>query len=292
MNVTSLSRKGPDRPQPQATAPQNFKQFRLDLQYALPCPQGVGFRAVFSDRLLLVLQAGDHRVDRQEEQMRETGVRLGRFAAASVASVCFVVAVGACGSSNSKSSISASGASSSGGVAGKHVFVVSRSPADPYCASYNSILEKDLRAKGLQVNLVTNPKSSGLEEQELAQGISQNPNVIVNLPTDSFAVAAGYSKARSANIPVISTVNPVSPTAASVTTSQVYDNNYEIGRIAAQNIQAGLAKRGLKTANVIAITGNAASLTTTQRVTVFKAQLAKTPQYRLVAVQDGNWASD
>lgn len=230
--------------------------------------------------------------------MSGIGRRLGRLFIVAVSAATVAAVVAACGSSSSSSSSSSgssassatsSGSSGSGSVSGKHVFVVSCAPTDPYCASYNSLLQKGLQAKGVQVNLVTNAKDSALEEQQLVQGISQSPDLIVNLPTDSSAVASGYSKARAAHIPVISTVNPVSPTAASVVTSQVYDNNDDMGRIAAENIQAGLGKLGLKSANVIAITGNAASLTTTQRLNAFKAQLAKTPQFKLVAVQDGGW---
>ena len=174
-------------------------------------------------------------------------------------------------------------------MSGKHVFVVTCAPTDPYCASYNSLLKKGLEAKGVKVTLVTNAKDSALEEQQLTQAISQRPDLIINLPTDSLAVAQGYSKAKQAGIPVISTVNPVSPAAAKVVTSQVYDNNEDMGTAAAQNIVAGLKASGQSKANVIAITGNAASDTTQQRLNAFKAELAKTPEFKLVATQDGNW---
>ena len=182
-------------------------------------------------------------------------------------------------------------ASSEGGgnVEGKHAFIVSCAPSDPYCATFNSDLEKGLEAEGVEVNLVTNAKNSALEEQELVQAISQQPDIIINLPTDSLAVAQGYAKAKAAGIPVIAAVNPVSPQAAESVTSQVYDNNQDMGRAAAENIQAGLKEIGAKKANVISITGNKESSTTVEREEAFEEQLESTPQFKIVAVEDGKF---
>lgn len=174
-------------------------------------------------------------------------------------------------------------------IEGKSVFVVSCAPSDPYCATFNEDLQKGLEAGGASVNLVTNPKNSALEEQELVQAISQQPDLIVNLPTDSLAVAQGYAKAKAAGIPVISAVNPVSEQAAESVTSQIYDNNQDMGRAAAENIQAGLKEIGAKKANVISITGNAESATTVEREEAFEKQLESTPQFKIVAVEDGKF---
>jgi ABC-type sugar transport system substrate-binding protein len=63
----------------------------------------------------------------------------------------------------------------------------------------------------------------------------------------------------------------------------------KLGTFAAINVQEGLKKAGVDSGNVIAITGTAAEVTTQLRMDSFKAQLAKTPEYKLVEVQDGNW---
>lgn len=175
------------------------------------------------------------------------------------------------------------------GTEGKSVFVVSCAPRDPYCATYNEVLQRELEERGIEVQLATNAKDSAQELQQIGEAISQQPDLIINLPTDSFAVAQAYARARQAGIPVIATVNPVSPEALEQVTSQVYADNEAMGRIAAEHIKAGLEAQGKDEANVISITGNAASLTTTQRQEAFEEELASTPGLDLVAVEDGNW---
>jgi ABC-type sugar transport system substrate-binding protein len=182
-----------------------------------------------------------------------------------------------------------SGAAASGSFEGKRVFVVSCAPRDPYCATYNSVLQDALEAKGIEVNLATNAKDSALEQQQLSQAISQQPDLILNLPTDSSAIAQPYAQAKQAGIPVIATVNPISEEALANATAQVYADNEAMGSAAAENIVAGLTEIGKDSGNVISITGNAASLTTTQRQDAFEAKLAETPGLELVAVEDGNW---
>lgn len=237
-----------------------------------------------------------------ERRGRLAGRPLVVLLAIGVLAMTTALVLSACGSSDSSGSSESSassgegtteeasgGGEATGDVSGKSVFVVSCAPSDPYCATYNTLLQEGLEAEGVSVNTVTNPKDSALEEQQLVQAISQQPDLIINLPTDSEAVAQGYTKAQQAGIPVISTVNPVSPQAAEVVTSQVYDNNQDMGKAAAENIQNGLKEAGVKSGNVIAITGNAASATTQERLTAFEEQMATTPEYKLVETQDGNW---
>jgi ABC-type sugar transport system substrate-binding protein len=193
-----------------------------------------------------------------------------------------------CGGSDNGSDSSGTGASAD--LNGKSVFIVSCAPSDPYCATYNSTLQNALKAKGADVHLATNPKDSALEQQQLQQAISQQPDLIINLPTDSSAIAQPYAQAKQAGISVIATVNPISPEALANATSQVYANNVQMGQAAADNIIAGLKELGKTTGNIISITGNAASLTTTQREDAFEAKLASdAPGLKLVGVEDGNW---
>ena len=195
--------------------------------------------------------------------------------------------VAGCGSSSSDSS---SGTGASASLNGKSVFVVTCAPSDPYCATYNKTLQDALEAKGATVHVATNPKDSALEQQELSQAISQQPDLIINLPTDSSAIAQPYAQAKQAGIPVIATVNPISPEALANATSQVYANNGQMGAAAADNLVAGLKQLGKTSGNVISITGNAASLTTTQREDAFEAKLkSDAPGLNLVGVEDGNW---
>jgi ABC-type sugar transport system substrate-binding protein len=59
--------------------------------------------------------------------------------------------------------------------------------------------------------------------------------------------------------------------------------------MAGENIVDGLKELGLKKANVIAITGTKASTITEDRMEGFNSVMEEYPEYKIVAVEDGNW---
>ena len=63
----------------------------------------------------------------------------------------------------------------------------------------------------------------------------------------------------------------------------------QLGTFAAQNLVEGMKKQGLTKGNVIALTGTSSQIDVQQRMAAFKSYLAKTPQFKLVAVQNANW---
>jgi ABC-type sugar transport system substrate-binding protein len=202
--------------------------------------------------------------------------------------VAAVALAAGCGSDDDSDSGSDTGSSAS--FDGKRVSIVSCAASDPYCATYNKVLQDALEERGMEVQLATNAKDSALEQQQLQQAVSQQPDLILNLPTDSSAIAQPYAQAKQAGIPVIATVNPISPEALENATAEVYADNQAMGEIAADNIIGGLDELGETSGYVISITGNAASLTTTQRQDAFEEKLAaEAPELNLVAVEDGNW---
>jgi ribose transport system substrate-binding protein len=72
-------------------------------------------------------------------------------------------------------------------------------------------------------------------------------------------------------------------------THSVEADTRALGRAAALNIVEGLRKRGLNRANIIAITGTETQFTVRDRLAGFRSVLRRFPQYKLVAVEDGNW---
>ncbi len=71
--------------------------------------------------------------------------------------------------------------------------------------------------------------------------------------------------------------------------SQIIPDNAALGKFAAQNVIDGLKEEGLDSGNVIAITGTRGAESTEARLEAFKKELATAPEYKLVAVEDGNW---
>ncbi|MFI5429340.1 substrate-binding domain-containing protein [Aeromicrobium sp. UC242_57] len=63
----------------------------------------------------------------------------------------------------------------------------------------------------------------------------------------------------------------------------------DLGRIAAETLVDGLKKAGHESGNIIAITGPAAQGIVTLTRAAFEKEMAKSPEYKIVATEDGAW---
>jgi ABC-type sugar transport system substrate-binding protein len=174
-------------------------------------------------------------------------------------------------------------------VEGKSVILIDGSESNPWIAAYNRTFSNVLKAKGVEVSVLSNNFDSAVEAQRIDQAISLRPDLIAVGVQDANGVVAGFTRAKQAGIPVVIVVNPASARVVALSAGQFVDNHAALGRFAAMNIQQGLAARGLKRGNVIVITGSSSQLGVQLRLAAFRKQLAKTPGFKIVEVQDGAW---
>jgi ABC-type sugar transport system substrate-binding protein len=221
---------------------------------------------------------------------RLTGTLLLAFA---LACLTFVVGCGSDDDSSSNASNASSSSTSASGapnsVMGKTVVLVDGLPADPFIAAYNKTFSETLQAEGVKVSVLSNNFDSATEQQKLNQAISKHPDLIAVGVQDASAVAGPFQSAKQAGIPVVIVINPASPRAVDLSSGQFLDDQANLGKYAAMNLQEGLKKIGKDSGNVIAITGSASQLGVQQRLAAFKKQLATTPGLKIVEVQDGQW---
>lgn len=181
-------------------------------------------------------------------------------------------------------------AAAGGDLAGKKVTLITCPNSNAVCSSWSTNTKKALEAKGIDVTIQTQNFDAAAEVQLLNQAIASHVDLIVLHETaDSKAVVPVIEKAKQQNVPVLSVDGRAEEAAVPSLTSQVIHDNVTLGKFAAQNIIEGLQAEGKQSGNVIAITGTAASLITEDRMTGFDAEMAKYPQYKVVAVEDGNW---
>jgi ABC-type sugar transport system substrate-binding protein len=208
--------------------------------------------------------------------------RTNRWAlAAGVAATAALLA--ACGSGASSSG------SGSAAVQGKKVTLISCTNSNPWCAGFNKGIEDGLGAHGVHVTTLTSNFDAAQSAQQFSQALTQRPNLILFYANDPNAAIASYTKAKQVGVPVVVVDTVAGDQAKGLVAGALQPDHAALGRYAAQNIQEGLQKQGVASGNVIAITGTGTQLTTQVRMQAFKEQLAKTPQYKLVEVQDGNW---
>jgi ABC-type sugar transport system substrate-binding protein len=189
------------------------------------------------------------------------------------------VAVAGCGSS------SASGGSS---TSKKSVYLVS-SVGTGWQGGYNTAFIKTLQDQGVTVTFLQDPFDVSKNVANLDQAIAAKPTAVAFMTLSNTAVLPALERAKKAGVPVINLDGRPDDRGVPLLTSSLESDNLNQGKFAAQNIVEGLKAQGLTSANIIALTGTAATNTVQDRMTGFNEVLAQHPQYKLVATEDANW---
>lgn len=71
--------------------------------------------------------------------------------------------------------------------------------------------------------------------------------------------------------------------------SNIVSNTEQLGTLAGELLQQGLKDAGYKKANILALTGVASSNVVIDAMAALRKQLASTPEYKIVSVQDTQW---
>lgn len=197
-----------------------------------------------------------------------------------------VLGAAACGGSSSGGTAGGSGSSD---LSDKKVTLVHCGDVNPWCAVYNKTIIDGLEAEGVSVEYLQDPFDVALEIQNLNSAIASRPDLILVSPTDDNSLVPSLQQAKAQNIPVIINNSMPAEAAEDLVTATVNADQASLGTFAAQNIVEGLREIGVESGNVIAITGSDATATSGDRMEAFEAELAKTPEYELVEVRNGNW---
>jgi ABC-type sugar transport system substrate-binding protein len=180
-------------------------------------------------------------------------------------------------------------AAGSSAAQAKKVVYLGCDEANPFCASYNKTMQTALQQAGYSVSALYNNFDPSVQAQQMSQATAQKPDAIVVFVADSTAIVPSLARASAAGIPVMVVGTAVPDSALKYVTLMNLQNSTQLGSFAAQNLVEGMKKQGLTKGNVIALTGTSSQIDVQQRMAAFKSYLAKTPQFKLVAVQNANW---
>jgi ribose transport system substrate-binding protein len=196
-----------------------------------------------------------------------------------------------CGSSDDGGGGGASTAASAGGgsLEGKTVQFLSCVDTNTFCGTTNRYVSERLGEKGVKVTVQQANFDPVQQALQFDQAIAARPDLIMIQVADPNAIVPSLRKARAAGIPVVNTIGRLNEDSYELLAASVECDCDALGRQAAQNIVRGLRELGLRSGNVVAITGSRAQNISADRIRAFEDELAKTPEYRLVAVEDGNW---
>lgn len=175
------------------------------------------------------------------------------------------------------------------GLHGKKVALVTCTDSNPWCNTFNKQIDEELSSRGVDVTTLTSNFDAAQSSRQFSQALSQHPDEILYYVNDPEAAVANYARAQQAGVPVVVVDTVVGKEAHGQIAAALQPDHAALGKFAAQNLQEGLKKEGVTSGKIVAITGTSTQLTTQVRMKAFRKQLATTPQYKLVEVQDGNW---
>jgi len=181
------------------------------------------------------------------------------------------------------------GAPAAAATEGKRVALLTTPNTNPYTGAWTKTFLKASEPLGLKVTNQTSPFDAALQSQQVDDAIAQKFDLILVVTINPQALQPALTRAKAAGIPVILVVNPGLKSGEDLFTSFIGVDQTELGRLAGENMIAGLAAAGKTKGQVAAITGTASQLNAIQRMEGFKAALAKAPGIQLVAEEDGKW---
>jgi ABC-type sugar transport system substrate-binding protein len=194
-----------------------------------------------------------------------------------------LLATAACGSGSS----AGAGTSGAAGLKGKTIDFVGYGKDNPWGAYFNGVFVPKLTSQGVKVVDLTT-MDPGTAVTNFDQAISNKPDLIVAALLDTSSTVVPIKKAKQAGIPVLVFDGRPDPSVDG-DVMQVLSDSEALGTAAAQNLVEGLKAQDRNSGNLIAITGTKSGFAAQDRMKGFDAELAKTPEYKVVDIQDGNW---
>lgn len=174
---------------------------------------------------------------------------------------------------------------------GKRIALLSTANTQAYMGAWTATFLKAAQPLGVAVTNMTSPFDAALQSQQVDDAIAQKFDAILLVIINQQAIKPALIRAKAAGIPVILVVNPGDPANDGLYASFIGVDQTELGRMAGDNMIKGLAAANKKTAQVAAVTGTSSQLNSSLRLVGFKEETAKNPSVKLVAVEDGKWAT-
>lgn len=178
-------------------------------------------------------------------------------------------------------------ASGSGGLKGKTIDFVGYGKDNPWGAHFNDIFIGKLESEGAKVVDLTT-MDPGTAVTNFNQAISNKPDLIVASLLDTSSMVVPIKKAKQAKIPVLVFDGRPDPSVDG-DVMQVLSDSEALGVAAAQNLVEGMKAQGKDSGSIIVITGTKSGYAAQDRMKGFDAELAKTPGFKVIDTQDGNW---
>ena len=160
---------------------------------------------------------------------------------------------------------------------------------DKYIGAVAAAFTAAADSGGLTVTVFSTPFDPALQAQQIDDAVAQKFDLLVIQTVSQKAIVPPLTRAKSAGIPVMSIIVPLSDDAQALAVAYVGSDQTKLGALAGEAMGQALAASGRTGAKVAAITGAMDEGIGPMRMAGFKAALAKFPGLELVATEDAKW---
>lgn len=175
------------------------------------------------------------------------------------------------------------------GEAGKSVGVQFCTESNAWCAAWLKAFKSEMSAAGVKTTVLTSAFNQAEDNRHISQLVAKKPDVLVMGAADGNAAIPAIKRASAAGVKLVNVVGPLPDVVQKSLTANVLSDNSALGKFAARNLVAGLTEAGYADGNVVVLSGTQSSPTVQQTLEAFKAEMAKSPEYKIVSVQDAQW---
>ena len=185
--------------------------------------------------------------------------------------------------------MSASFAHAADAAKGKKVAYFDTKHTQSYVATLTQAFVDRAKTHGMKVDVFTSMLDAALQAQQIDDAIARKYDLLAVMPGSEQAVVPALARAKAAGIPVVLINNSPKKGTESLYVSYVGVDMTKVGRQIGEAVVDELKASGHKTAKIALVTGAMQMGPGPRRVAGFKEVLAKYPQYKIVALEDGKW---
>ena len=170
---------------------------------------------------------------------------------------------------------------------GKRVMHLTGPIQNPFINELTRSFTATAERHGMKVTTQSTPFDAALQAQQIDDAIAQKFDMIAILPISEHGAVPPLVRAKRAGVPVLIINSPIAAGRENLYVAFVGEDHRILGGLAAKALAKALPNGG----RVALVTGSLAEGTGVHRVEGFKKELAKTPNIKIVAIEDAKWST-
>jgi ribose transport system substrate-binding protein len=173
------------------------------------------------------------------------------------------------------------------GSKGKRVMHLTGPIQNPFINELARAFTETAKKHGMSVTVQGSPFDAALQAQQVNDAIAQKYDLIALVAMSEHGAIPPLLRAKRAGVPVVLVNSPVAPGHDELYVTFVGEEHSVLGQLTGRSLAKALPNGG----KVALVTGALAEGVAPLRVAGFKAEIAKHPNIKIVAIEDAKWST-